>query len=264
MSGPETCPPTHAPIATEAATVTAEVRGRGGEGVDSVWLYHRAKSYGRFTSVPMWDDGSHGDGAAGDGVYGASTTNYPAGTKVRYYVEGRSSNTAKAASYFPARAEQETQSYRVTVTTATNSPLVIHEFMASNTSVLADPQGEFDDWIELRNVSDAEVDLTGRYLTDEPTNPRKWAFPEGTRIAAGGYLIVWADEDGRATRGLHASFKLAKEGEVLRLTDTDANLNAILDSVTFGPQTDDRSYARTAADADVWEIQEPTPGGANR
>lgn len=47
------------------------------------------------------------------------------------------------------------------------------------------------------------------------------------------------------------------------LTDTDANLNAILDSVTFGSQTTDRSYGRTAYDADVWTITNPTPGGAN-
>ncbi len=256
--------PINAPTAAEAATITAEVRGSGGEGVDSVWLYHRSKSYGVFAAVPMLDDGSHGDGAAGDGVYGASTSQYPAGTKVRYYVEARSSNTAKAAAFFPARAEQETLSYRVAITTATHSPVVIHELMAANTKTLADPQGEFDDWIELHNLSEDEVDLTGRYLTDEPTNPRKWAFPEGTMIPAGGYLIVWADENGKATEGLHASFKLSKDGETVLLTDTDANLNAILDSVTFGAQTEDRSYARSAADADVWENQEPTPGMANR
>jgi hypothetical protein len=256
--------PTNAPTAAETATITAEVRGSGGEGVDSVWLYHRSKSYGVFSAVPMLDDGSHGDGAAGDGVYGASTSPYPAGTKVRYYVEARSSNTAKAAAFYPARAEQETQSYRVVITTATHSPVVIHELMAANTKTLADPQGDFDDWIELHNVSAEEVDLTGRYLTDEPTNPRKWAFPAGTTIPAGGYLIVWADENGKATEGLHASFKLSKEGEEVLLTDTDANLNAILDAVTFGAQTEDRSYARSAADADVWEIQDPTPGVANR
>ncbi len=256
--------PTQEPTAVESATVTTEVRGAAGEGVDSVWLYHRPKSYGRFAAVRMWDDGAHGDGAAGDAVYGASTTNYPAGTKVRYYVEARSSNAAGAAAYFPARAEEVTQSYRVAVTTATNSPLVINEFMASNTTALADPQGEFDDWIELHNLSEEEIDLTGRHLSDEPTNPRKWQFPDGTKIAGGGYLIVWADEDGRASGGLHASFKLAREGERILLTDTDANLNAILDSVTFGMQEEDRSYARSVADADVWEIQSPTPGAPNR
>ena len=76
-------------------------------------------------------------------------------------------------------------------------------------------------------------------------------------------VIVWCDEDGLAAPGLHASFKLSASGETLFLTDTDANLNAILDAVTFGALDPDQSYARTAADADVWSILSPSPGGAN-
>jgi spore coat protein CotH len=256
--------PAVAPTAIEAPFVTARVSARGTNGLDSVWLYHRPKSYGRFAVVQMFDDGLHGDGVENDGLFGAATTNYPAGTKVRFYVEARSANAAKAAAFSPARAEQQTQSYRVVVTTASNSPIVINEVMASNTSTLADPQGEFDDWIELRNLTDQDVDLTGRYLSDEPNHPRKWAFPAGTVIPADGYLLVWADEDGSATPGLHASFKLSADGEEIFLTDTDANLNAILDSISFGPQTTDRSYGRTDADADVWAVIDATPGTANR
>jgi spore coat protein CotH len=258
VSGPAT-----APTAAETPLVTAEVRANGTNGLDSVWLYHRGKSYGRFATARMYDDGAHGDGAAGDGVFGAATTNYPAGTKVRFYVEARSANAAKAASFAPPRAEEDVLSYRVAVTTASNSPVVLNEVMASNTSTLADPQGEYDDWIELRNLTAEEVDLTGRYLSDEPNNPRKWAFPAGTKIPADGFLLVWADEDGTATLGLHASFKLSASGESLFLTDTDANLNAVLDSITFGEQATDLSYGRTAADADVWAILSPTPGTAN-
>lgn len=250
------------PTALETPWVTAVVTN-GSEGVDSVWLYHRGAAYGRFASARMWDDGAHGDGAAGDGVFGAATTNYPAGTKVRFYVEARAGNPAQASSFSPAHAEQDTHSYRVAVTTASRSPVVINEVMAANGSTLADPQGEFDDWIELRNVTDGVVDLTGRYLSDEPNNPRKWAFPAGTTIPPNGYLIVWADEDGLATPGLHASFKLSASGEDLFLTDTDARLNAILDQVSFGAQEVDRSYARSAADADVWSVGLPTPGTAN-
>jgi len=173
-------------------------------------------------------------------------------------------NAARAASFHPARAEQDTHAYIVAVSTASNSPVVISEVMASNTSTLADPQGEFDDWIELRNLTDQEVDLAGRYLSDEPNNPRKWAFPAGTKIPADGCLIVWCDEDGLAAPGLHASFKLSASGEQIFLTDSDANLNAILDTVTFTSLETDRSYARTAANADVWSVQTPSPGTANQ
>ncbi len=256
-------PPVTAPSATDIPSITAKVLANGSDGIDSVWLYYRIQPYGRFTVVQMFDDGLHGDGAAGDNVFGAATTNFPAGTKVRYYVEARSANAAKAAAFSPARAEQETYNYRVALTLATNTPVVINEVMASNSTTIADPQGDFDDWIELRNITDAPVDLSGHYLSDEPNNPRKWQFPAGTIISADGFLVVWADEDGKATEGLHASFKLSASGEQLFLTDTDARLNAVLDTVTFGPQTTDKSYGRSSSDADVWEIMIPSPGKSN-
>jgi len=251
-------------FATDTPTVTAKVTGNSDSGVGSVWLYHRGKAYGRFATVQMFDDGAHGDGNAADGIFGATVTNYPAGTKVRYYIEARGTNAAQAARFSPARAENETYGYRVSITATSNSPVVINEFMASNTGTLADPQGEFDDWIELRNVTDSAVSLTGRYLSDEPNNPRKWQFPAGTTIPANGYLLVWADEDTAETVGLHASFKLSASNDEIYLTDTDANLNQVLDSVTFGSQSTDISYGRSATNADVWSTMSPSPGAENK
>ena len=252
-------PPATQPGPSEIPVITARVESPDGAGVHSVWLYWRDKPYGRFASVQMLDDGLHGDGSAADGVYGGVTAAFPAGNKIHYYVEARSANAAKAAAFSPPRAEQQTYNYQVALTISANSPVVINEFMASNTKTLADPQGEFEDWIELYNVTDAPVSLTGRYLTDESDNPRKWAFPEGTTIPAGGYLLVWADEDGAAPLGLHANFKLEKSGEKILLIDTDAKLNAVLDSVTYEAQDADVSYGRSAANADEFVKMIPTP-----
>jgi hypothetical protein len=256
--------PTSSVPAGQTPFVTAEVRPGDTNNLDSVWLCHRGQSFGRFARTQMFDDGAHGDGEAQDGIFGAATTNYPAGTKVRFYIEARAGNAAKAASFAPARAEEETYSYRVALITAPSTPVVINEIMASNDKTVADPQGDYDDWIELRNLTDQEVDLTGRYLSDEPYNPRKWQFPAGTKVPADGYLLVWADEDGSASLGLHASFKLSASGEALFLTDTDEKLNAVLDSVTFGSQETDRSFGRTSGDPDVWTRMDPTPGAANK
>jgi len=249
---------------TNTVFITAEAGANGSSGLGSVWLYHRGKSYGQFTRVQMFDDGAHNDGTADDGVFGAEISAYPAGSKVRYYIEARGTNVAQAARFSPARAEHETYSYRVAVTTAPGTPVVINEFMASNLATLADPQGAYDDWIELHNVTDQEVDLSGHYLSDEPNNPRKWMFPAGTTIAPDGYLVVWADEDTTDSPGLHASFQLSAGGEEFYLADTDANFNAILDYVSYGAQTTDVSYGRSAADADVWTSMTPTPGVANK
>ncbi|MCL5097946.1 MAG: hypothetical protein M1608_10555 [Candidatus Omnitrophica bacterium] len=48
------------------------------------------------------------------------------------------------------------------------------------------------------------------------------------------------------------------------LIDTDANLNAVLDSIAFGAQQTDRSYGRSPANADAWGVMDPTPGEANK
>jgi hypothetical protein len=252
------------PPAGASATITAEVHPHATEGIDSVWLYFRAGRTGRYRCTEMFDDGAHADGAAEDRIYGGQTDGFLAGTRVHYYIEARSANTAKAACFAPARAEQATYSYRVTTSTAASSPIVINELMANNSHTLADPQGEFDDWIELRNLAAEDIDLTGHYLSDNPDNPRKWQFPDGTKIPSSGYLLVWADEDGGDTPGLHASFRLSANGEQILLVDTDANLNALLDSVTFGPLAEDQAYGRAPENPDVWRTMNPSPAGPNQ
>ena len=135
--------------------------------------------------------------------------------------------------------------------------------MADNQQTLRDPQGSFEDWIELHNLSDSDADLSGEYFSDDAQKPTKWRFPDNTRIPANGYLLIWADEDGTAGSGLHASFKLAVSGEQILLIDSDVNNNALLDSVTFGPQEADRSYGRSPNDPTQWTSLSPTPGAAN-
>ena len=256
--------PAESPDASYVPVITARVSGHGTDGVDSVWLYWRTQRFGKFTSARMFDDGQHSDGSADDGVYGGVTTNYPAGTLVRYYLEARSGNAAKAAAFAPARAEQATYNYRVRLSQVSDSPIVINELMAENLKTLADPQGEFDDWIELHNISSESVDLTGMYLSDDPDSPRKWPFPNGTRIGPGGYLLVWADEDGSATEGLHANFKLSNNGEEIFLVDSDERQNRLLDHVTFGKQGVDYSHGRDPLAPSAFKDMLPSPAEPNR
>ncbi|HSW01458.1 MAG TPA: lamin tail domain-containing protein [Sedimentisphaerales bacterium] len=144
-------------------------------------------------------------------------------------------------------------------------PVVINEVLASNSRVLADPQGQFDDWIELHNRGNEAVNLAGLYLTDDPAVPTKWRFPTThaslTTIAPQGYLIVWADGD-TAAAGLHAAFKLDAGGETVALYDRDGA--SLIDSVTFGPQRTDISYGRIPNGSDSWMLLAiPTPGAQN-
>ena len=145
----------------------------------------------------------------------------------------------------------------------TGSSVVINELMADNDAIFADPQGDYDDWLELHNLTGSAIVLTGMYLSDKVEEPRKWEFPENTEIPANGYLIVWLDDDEDASEGLHANFKLSKNGETALLVDTDAHGNKVLDSVAFGEQETDTAYGRVPDGTGDFEVVQATPGASN-
>ena len=148
----------------------------------------------------------------------------------------------------------------------TEPSVVINELMADNDNIIADPQGDYDDWLELYNLTDSAVLLTGMYLSDKEDNLTKWEFPENTEIPANGYLIVWLDEDHddeNATEGLHANFKLSKSGETVILVGTDAHGNRVLDSVTFEEQETDVALGRLPDGTGDFQVVQATPGAQN-
>ena len=240
------------PLAGETANVTAQVSS--GAGIFGVNLFYSAQLTGNFTPIPMFDDGQHNDGAAGDGLYGASLPGQAAGTWVRFYLEAVSNNAARSAAYLPVGAEHDVFIYQVQSPTALNGPVVINEIMASNSTTVADPQGDFEDWIELYNTSNQTVDLSGYYLSDNPANLPKYLIPQGVTIPALGYKIFWADEDG-VDGPDHCNFKLAASGEVLFLLNPNL---VIVDSLTFGQQVTDMGYARVPNGTGNFVIQAPT------
>jgi len=111
----------------------------------------------------------------------------------------------------------------------------------------------------LYNTSAAAVDMSGFYLTDNPANLTKWAFPAGTTIAANGFLIVWADED-QEQGPLHANFKLSGSGEPLYLLDAAVQY---VDTLSFPAQTTDQGYARVPNGTGPFVIQSPTFNAPN-
>ncbi|MFT5347610.1 MAG: hypothetical protein ACI9M3_000643, partial [Bacteroidia bacterium] len=49
--------------------------------------------------------------------------------------------------------------------TASSQTLVINEVMASNDATIADEDGDYTDWLELYNTSNATIDLSQYWLT---------------------------------------------------------------------------------------------------
>jgi hypothetical protein len=232
--------------------------------IADVQLYIDAGFSDRFMPVPMVDDGRHGDGQALDSTFGYTLPSYPAGTVLRYYVQVTADNGFGTLVFSPEGAEHNTYIHIVTYAQADSSPVVINELMASNNSTIADPQGDYDDWIELVNITSETVDLSGMHLSDNPENPLKWQFPKGTKIEPDDFLIVWADEDGGDDPGLHANFKLSSQGETIWLFDIDERGNELLDSVTFGIQNPDISFGRYPdGQGQMQTLSTPTPSTPN-
>ena len=115
--------------------------------------------------------------------------------------------------------------------------------MAVNDSTLADEDGEFSDWIEIRNPDVSSLSLAGYHLTDDATNLTKWTFPAVT-IPPGGYLVVFASNKDRTDPGsqLHTNFRLTSSGEYLALVEPDGTTIAGEFAPMYPPQFPDESF----------------------
>src|SRR5204863_221478 len=90
-------------------------------------------------------------------------------------------------------------------------------------------------WTWAPGCPAAPLDLSGRSISDDPTNVRKFVFAAGTVIQPGQYLTLYGDN--RAVAGeVHVKFSLKAGGEGVFLYNTDRSL---IDSVVFGPQATD-------------------------
>ena len=130
----------------------------------------------------------------------------------------------------------------------------------------ADPlyDGDLHDWVELHNDGAAAVDLGGWSLTDDAGQPRKWLFPAGTLIPAGGHLVVICD--GLTTplpgaRFLHANFELSSSGEYLALRDASGSVAS--EFMRYPAQNAFHTFGRRPGGGPMGWLRHGTPGSAN-
>ncbi len=72
-----------------------------------------------------------------------------------------------------------------------SAEVVINEIQSSNSTTILDENNDASDWIELYNSGSTTVNLEGWGLSDNPSKPMKWIFPE-RELAAGEHLLVYA------------------------------------------------------------------------
>jgi hypothetical protein len=237
---------TAAPVINNNDTILATVTNASSTGV---YLGYRYAVDKPFTRVLMYDDGAHGDGAAGDNVFGVSL---PVNASfVQYYIYAENPN---AGIFSPQRAEYEFYTLYATIAALSPGDVTINELLANNVSIVTDPAGEYEDYIELHNNTSAYVSMDNLYLSDSYVTPLKWTFPVNTVIAPDGYLIIWADNDTSQT-GIHSNFKLSGSGEQVILSYASGT---VIDSVSYGAQFANTSYARCANGTGPFAFLYPT------
>ncbi len=136
----------------------------------------------------------------------------------------------------------------------------ISEVMASNGVYL---NGEAHDWLEITNASGAAVDVSGWYLSDKKSEPRKWSFPEGATLKPGAYAQVFCTGEARdkGKKGVYyADFKVSASGETLYLSDADG---ALVDSLSLPAQYGCVSYGVPASGGAPGFFETATPGKPN-
>lgn len=211
---------------------------------------------GSSQNIEMFDNGANGDAEANDCVYSANIPAIADAEKVYYAVEAINAQGLK--SRYPAENEWDTFSINYQPPN-----ILFNEVLAQNEAATKDNFGEYNDWFELFNPTDERIDLTGMYVSDNLSNPRKWRLGN-LCIPPQGFLLLWADDDAQQGSN-HVAFKLSAEGEELGLFDTDEHLNIPIDLLFFDQQAADVSYGRTEDGADEWIFYEtPTPGRGNR
>jgi CotH kinase protein/Lamin Tail Domain/Secretion system C-terminal sorting domain len=224
--------------------------------VTNVSLRYRFEKNGKFTPIQMFDDGKHDDGAANDNVFGASFLMI--NSKAEYYIFAEN---AQAAAFMPVRAEYEFFTVKVNQSTTKISykQLSINELMSSNTKTIKDENGDFDDYIELKNNTATTIDLSNVFVTDDVQKPLKWQFKPNTTLKSGEYIIIWADES-ESQGATHANFKLSANGEKIYLYNLDETL---IDSISFPKMGSDVVYARCPDGIGNFKITTPSFGKNN-
>lgn len=160
-------------------------------------------------------------------------------------------------------------------------PVKINEVSPAN-SMYVNEYMKKDDWVELYNTTDADIEASGLYLSDNPAKPQKFQITaeEGvnTIIPAHGHLVVWCSKRMSLTQP-HASFKLANDnGQQVLLTAGDDFVNAnptlynaypdtqrsFTDVITYNTTAEDNTVGRYPDGANAYYVmRHPTIGKAN-
>jgi len=126
-------------------------------------------------------------------------------------------------------------------------PLVwLNELQLLNVTGPVDGRGQHEPWVELYNAGTSALDLSGFFLSNDPTNLTRWAFPPGTMLPAGQFQLVWLDgaTGDHTTTEWHANFRLTSSDTILLLSRGVSGQPQVVDYLAFADLKTDQALAR--------------------
>jgi hypothetical protein len=147
------------------------------------------------------------------------------------------------------------------ITSSVGVPVVLNEFLASNHS-LTNADGSTSDWLELFNPSTNLVSLADFSLSDDPNAPRKFVFAPGATVSAGGFLLVYCNNNLPPATN-NTGFSLNASGGSIFFFNSLASGGGLIDAITFALQTPDFSLGRLPNGSGSWNLNIPTPAALN-
>lgn len=149
-----------------------------------------------------------------------------------------------------------------------NGRLVINECMVrnSNESGIHDADGNFNDWIELYNISNDTIYLGDYFISDQSSNLFKYQLPQ-SYLLPNEHFLVWGGTS-ETSPETHLGFNFSADSTKNEMILLSNFLGEIIDSLNYlGNEValkKNRSFGRKPDGATTWySLEIATPGSSN-
>ena len=131
----------------------------------------------------------------------------------------------------------------------------VTEVFVGGAAAVLDEDGVASDWIELYNYGEEPLSLNAYRLTDDPTKPGKWHFPN-VILPARTHLLVFASGKDRFGERIHTN--LLSNQDIVQLASPQGQ---VLEQIELSTMR--RGFSLGKQEGQWFYFLDPTPGTTN-
>lgn len=196
----------------------------------------KAEIYYRISDDYMRSEGIE----LGKGLFNFTLGPFPDKTKVYYYITAY--DTSDQTCIYPENATDVLHF----IVSSEKPHVVINEVMPKPSTMYE------DEWIEIYNPSEREINIGGWFLDDvEGGGSKPYEIPQFTYIDSKEFILFWKNR---------TKISLNNDWDIVRITDENGIL---IDEVEYNKSKNDESFGRIPDGGDWGVLPYPTPGESN-